>query len=148
MRESTMARLLIVILMNYITIPQHIFDEMIAHCRAGYPNEACGILAGNGREVARLYRMKNADASPVSYLMDSQEQFRAMKSMREEKLSIVALFHSHPDSAAYPSAKDVQLAFYEDSAYVIVSLTGGVPSAKAFFIRNGAVEEITINRIS
>ncbi|MBF0559295.1 MAG: M67 family metallopeptidase [Nitrospirae bacterium] len=128
-----------------ITIPQQIFDDMIAHCRNGYPNEACGILAGTAHEVSRLYLMQNAEASPVSYLMDSKEQFTVMKSMREAKLSMVALFHSHPDSAAYPSAKDVQLAFYEDSAYVIVSLSASEPVAKAFLIKNGAVEEIAIN---
>ena len=130
--------------MQSITIPQNIFDDMIAHCREGYPNEACGILAGRGREVSRLFRMRNVESSPVSYLMDSKEQFEVMKSLREERLSIVALFHSHPDSAAYPSAKDVALAFYEDSAYVIVSLSEREPMVKAFFITNGGVEEIEI----
>jgi proteasome lid subunit RPN8/RPN11 len=89
--------------------------------------------------------MRNAEVSQVSYLMDSKEQFHVMKALREEKLSMVALFHSHPDSAAYPSAKDVQLAFYEDSAYVIVSLAQREPVAKAFVIKNGDVEEIQIN---
>ncbi len=132
-------------MMHGITIPQHIYDDMISWCREGYPNEVCGILAGSGNEVSRLYRMRNAEASPVSYLMDSKEQFQVMKALRDDKLSIVALFHSHPDSAAYPSAKDVQLAFYEDSAYVIVSLAQREPVAKAFFIQNGTVEEVRIN---
>src|SRR5208282_2307290 len=131
--------------MQRITIPQNIFDDMIAHCREGYPNEACGILAGRGREVSRLFRMRNVESSPVSYLMDSKEQFEVMKALRDDGLSIVALFHSHTSSAAYPSAKDVALAFYEDSAYVIVSLCGREPTVKAFFITNGVVEEIAIN---
>ena len=129
-----------------ITIPVGIFDEMIAYCRAGYPNEVCGILAGRGHEVSSLYRMRNVEGSPVSYLMDSKEQFQVMKALRDDGLSMVALFHSHPDSRAYPSAKDVALAFYEDSAYVIVGLSEKDPQAKAFFIRNGAVKEIGINR--
>lgn len=119
---------------------------MIAHCKEGYPNEVCGILAGKGNEVSRLYRMRNVEGSPVSYLMDSKEQFQVMKALRDEGLSMVALFHSHPESPAYPSAKDVELAFYEDSAYVIVSLSGGQTVAKAFSILNGAVEEIEIHR--
>jgi len=127
-----------------ITIPQHIFDDMIAHCRDGYPNEACGILAGVGNEVSRLFPMRNVESSPVSYLMDSKEQFEVMKALRNESLSIVALFHSHPASASYPSAKDVALAFYEDSAYVIVSLSEREPVVKAFFITSGIVEEIEI----
>ena len=131
--------------MHQINVPQHIFDDMISYCREGYPNEACGILAGSGHEASRLYRMLNVESSPVSYLMDSKEQFEVMKALRDDRLSIVALFHSHPASAAYPSAKDVALAFYEDSAYVIVSLSGREPLVKAFFITNGVVEEIEIN---
>jgi len=131
--------------MQGLAIPKNIFDDMIAYCREGYPNEACGILAGGGREVSRLYRMRNVEGSPVSYLMDSKEQFEVMKALRDDGLSIVALFHSHTSSAAYPSAKDVALAFYEDSAYVIVSLCGREPTVKAFFITNGVVEEIAIN---
>ncbi len=127
-----------------VIIPVQVFDDMIAHCREGYPNEACGILAGRGREVSRLFRMRNVESSPVSYLMDSKEQFEVMKAIRDDGLSIVALFHSHPASAAYPSAKDVALAFYEDSAYVIVGLSEREPMVKAFFITNGVVEEIGI----
>jgi proteasome lid subunit RPN8/RPN11 len=132
---------------NQLVIPRHIFDDMIVFCREGYPCEACGILAGKGCEVSRLYRMRNVENSPVSYLMDSTDQFRVLKELRKNGLSIVALFHSHPSSAAFPSAKDVELAFYEDSAYVIVSLSGRKPSASAFFIRNGTIEEVEI-RIS
>ncbi len=130
--------------MQHINIPKHIFDDMITYCREGHPNEVCGILAGSGREVSRLFRMRNVESSPVSYLMDSKEQFEVMKALRDEGLSIVALFHSHPASAAYPSAKDVELAFYDDSAYVIVGLSGRDPMVKAFFIVNGVVEEIAI----
>lgn len=125
-----------------LIIPQSIYDEMIAHCRAGYPNEACGILAGCGGRVSRIYAMSNAESSPVSYLMDPGEQFAVMKDMRENKLSMMAIFHSHPASAAYPSAKDVSLAFYDDCVYVIVGLTGGKPDVKAFHIRGGEVREV------
>ncbi len=130
--------------MQHITIPKHISDDMITCCRECYPNEACGILAGSGHEVSRLFKMRNVESSPVSYLMDSKEQFEVMKAVREGGLSIVALFHSHPASAAYPSAKDVALAFYEDSAYVIVSLSEREPVVKAFFITSGVVDEIEI----
>jgi len=130
--------------MSRILMPKEVFDQMTGHCRSVYPNEACGILAGRGSQVSRFFRMQNVESSPVSYLMDSKEQFEVMKALREDRLSIVALFHSHPASAAYPSAKDVALAFYEDSAYVIVSLSEREPMVKAFFITNGVVEEVEI----
>ncbi len=129
-------------LMNQLIIPAHIFDEMLAHCREAHPNEACGILAGRGNEVLKIYKMNNIENSPVSYFMDSREQFRVMKDMREKSLSMIAIFHSHPASAAYPSPKDVSLAFYEDAVYVIASLAGKEPEVKAFSIIGGEIREV------
>ena len=130
--------------MEQLVIPAHIFDEMLAHCKAGYPNEACGILAGKGNEVSKIYKMANTEVSPVSYFMDSKEQFKVMKDIRENNLSMLAIFHSHPSSAAYPSAKDISLAFYDDCVYIIVSLMEKEPIAKAFAIREGSVAEVEI----
>ncbi|MEW5744790.1 MAG: M67 family metallopeptidase [Nitrospirota bacterium] len=127
--------------MDRLIIPRHIFDGMVAHCRAGLPDEACGILAGTGSEVAVLYTMTNADPSPVSYLMEPGEQLTAFRDMREKGMQMLAVFHSHPQSPAYPSAKDQSLAFYEDSLYVIVGLAEGEPVVKAFSLRGGEVAE-------
>jgi proteasome lid subunit RPN8/RPN11 len=127
-----------------IIIPQHIFNDMLAHCKAGYPNEACGILAGRNGEVSKIYRMANIENSPVTYMLDSREQFKVMKDMRDNNLSMLAIFHSHPSSAAYPSAKDVSLAFYEECVYIIVSLMEKEPVVKGFSIREGNIEEITL----
>lgn len=128
--------------MDQLTVPHHIFDEMIAYCEDGLPNEVCGILAGNGSEVSALYKMTNSESSPVSYLMDPKEQFLAMKDMRGKGLSMLAIFHSHPASAAYPSAKDVSLAFYDECTYLIVSLAEREPVVKGFSIKEGKVKEI------
>lgn len=130
--------------MERLRIPRQIFDAMVSHCRADLPDEACGILAGRGNEVSDIYGMTNREASRVSYLMDSAEQFRALKDMREKKLDMVGIFHSHPSSPAYPSPKDVELAFYEDAVYVIVSLEGREPVVKGFNLKGGVVQEAEI----
>ncbi len=127
-----------------LRIPRQIFEEMLAYCREVYPNEACGILAGRESAVVKIYKMKNEERSPVSYLMDPGEQFSAMKEMRAGGLAMFSIFHSHPESPAYPSPKDVSLAFYEEAVYVIVSLAGKEPEAKAFSIRDGEIREIGI----
>ncbi|HET6516353.1 MAG TPA: M67 family metallopeptidase [Thermodesulfovibrionales bacterium] len=130
--------------MSEIRVPARIFDEMIAHCRRGYPNESCGILAGKGNKVSALYPMTNIENSPVSYLMDPSEQFKAMKDMREKDLAMVAIFHSHPASAPFPSNKDVSLAYYDDCDYVIVSLAEDMAVVKGFLIKEARVEEVAI----
>ncbi len=127
-----------------LIIPDIVFTEMLVHCKAGYPNEACGILAGKGSEVSKIYKMANTEKSPVSYFMDSKEQFQVMKDMRDNKLSMLAIFHSHPSSGAYPSAKDVSLAFYEECVYIIVSLIENEPVAKGFVIKEGEIKETAI----
>lgn len=127
-----------------LIIPQQIFNDMLACCKDGYPNEACGILAGRNGEVSKIYKMTNIENSPVTYMLDSKEQFRVMKDMRENTLSMLAIFHSHPSSAAYPSAKDVSLAFYEDAVYIIISLMEKEPVVKGFLIKEGEIKEVEI----
>jgi proteasome lid subunit RPN8/RPN11 len=78
--------------------------------------------------------------------MDPAEQFRVMKELRREGRAMVAIYHSHPHSAAYPSARDAELAFYPDSVYVIAGFTDKErPEIRAYEIIDGAVIEVEID---
>lgn len=126
-------------------IGQSLYGRMIAHCRTCHPDEACGMLAGRDDRITHIYEMTNSEPSPVSYLMDPGEQFRTMKEMREKGLKLAGIYHSHPHSPAYPSPKDVGLAFYEEAVYVIVSLAEeDNPVVNAFRIVEGKVEEVPV----
>lgn len=117
-------------------------NEIIQHAREAQPREACGILAGKNGTVERIYQMKNVSDRPEDcYFMDSREQLKVVKEIRKLGLEMLGIYHSHPRSAAYPSARDVELAFYEDAAYVIVSQK----EIRAFKIAAGKIseEEIT-----
>jgi proteasome lid subunit RPN8/RPN11 len=127
-----------------LVVPYHLVGEIILHCREVYPDEACGILAGKGRVVQKVYTMTNIEKSGVSYMMEPKEQFTVMKEMREQGFEMVAIYHSHPYSDAYPSPKDINLAFYEDSLYVILSLIYKEPIIKAFEIKDKEVKEVEI----
>lgn len=131
-------------IMGSLIIPQTLFYEMISHCREVYPSEACGILAGKDGRVHKVYRMTNAENSAVSYLMDSREQLAVMKELSNQGLDITAIYHSHPYADALPSPKDIDLAFYDDPFYVIVSLAHKDPLIRAFEIKNGIVKEVEI----
>ncbi len=107
-----------------ITIPKTIYDQMIAHARSGYPNEACGILAGKKKDEAdQFFPMVNLDKASISYFMDPKEQLQVFKKIRASGIEMRGIFHSHVASEAYPSQKDVRLAFYPDVSYLIVSLS-------------------------
>lgn len=138
--------------MEGIIIRAKHLEEVIGHCREAFPKEACGILAGIGDAVEMVIRLRNADDSPVTYSLDPAEQNRALRFIDSEGLRVVAIYHSHTASAAYPSPTDVERAFFPgtkepnfpDSAYVIVSLAGEKPSVRAFMIRENAIEETEI----
>lgn len=118
-----------------------VYEMMVAHCRREAPKEACGLLAG-GSAVTAIYPMTNTDASPISYAMDPREQLRAQKAMRAEGTELLAIYHSHTASSAYPSPTDVQLATYPDAHYVVVSLAVPMrPAARAFRIVEGRIVE-------
>lgn len=125
-----------------IRIPKAIYDRMLAHATSEAPNECCGLLAGRNSTVERIYPMTNADHSPVSYLIDPKEQFAAFKEMRAKEIEMLAIYHSHPHTEAYPSATDVRLAYYPDAAYIIISLENRArPVMNAYRIMNGKITQ-------
>ena len=132
--------------MSGLVVSSALLHRMITHCNSVYPQEACGILSGKGRVAQRIHEMTNTEQSSVSYLMDPAEQFRVMKELRKENLEMVAIYHSHPGSLPYPSSKDIALASYPDSVYVIVSLSDRArPEIRAFEISEGVVQEVIIS---
>lgn len=105
-------------------------EELVEHSKKEFPNEACGILAGetfpkqnqgNGK-VEKVYPMTNTDKSAKTFFMDPKEQLKVMKEMRNLGLEMVGIYHSHPETEAYPSARDAELAFYPEASFVIVSM--------------------------
>lgn len=130
-----------------LKIPAHIHADLIAHAREGFPLEVCGILGGSGDSVTAIYRMTNTDASNEHFMMEPREQFSVIKALRAAGISLLAIYHSHPETPARPSEEDIRLALTPDVSYVIVSLADPARAdVKSFKISNGAVapEEISI----
>ncbi len=144
-----------------IRIPKAVYERMIVHAKAGYPNEACGILGGEPGSAKDFYPMRNLDESPISYFMDPKEQLLVLKRMREDGVQMCGIFHSHVNSEAYPSQKDVRLAFYPDpgpqkeylsifpeASYLIVSLSDlERPVLRSFRIQQETVTEEEIHLV-
>lgn len=117
-------------------------NTICGHALRHQPEEACGILAGDADgTVRRVFEMENVEHSATFYMMDSEEQFRVFDQIEQDGLTLLAIFHSHPHSAAFPSSRDCELAFYPDSLYMIVSLMGREPQSRVFRIREGGVAE-------
>jgi proteasome lid subunit RPN8/RPN11 len=135
-----------------LTIPMSIYGEMIEHCRKGLPNEACGFLGGRDQKTEKIYKLTNAARSPVYYRPADKEMLAAMNDIDDNEMELVAIFHSHVASPAYPSPTDIREAHYPDSVYIVVSLANATePDARGFLIQkedwrdsDGRVEEIEL----
>jgi proteasome lid subunit RPN8/RPN11 len=95
-------------------LPRDIHDRIVAHARDEFPNEACGVVAGLDGEALAVYPMRNAEASPVVYRFDEREQLRVFNEVEEKGLKILAFFHSHTHTEAYPSPTDRSQAHWTD----------------------------------
>lgn len=133
---------------HLLKIPKPIYDDLIAHAREGFPLEVCGILGGRAGTVVQAFRMTNVDASNEHFTLEPREQFAVAKQLRAAGLEMLAVYHSHPESPARPSAEDIRLALTPEVSYVIISLLEPErPELKSFKIGDGVVtpEEVDIS---
>jgi proteasome lid subunit RPN8/RPN11 len=128
-----------------VVVPRRIYDELLAHAREDAPNECCGLIGGSDGAAATVYRAQNAEASPLRYNLDPQDQFRIMSEMDEAGEELVGIYHSHTQSPAYPSQTDINLAAYPDAIYLIVSLAENEEPLRGFNIVDGKVSEAELS---
>jgi [CysO sulfur-carrier protein]-S-L-cysteine hydrolase len=127
-------------------IPRSIYDEMLEHAKEEAPNECCGILGGRDGEATSLYRATNAEHSPLRYTLDPNDLFRiTFREIPDREEEMVAIYHSHTASPAYPSQTDINLATYPDTVYLILSLADGEQPLRGFRISDGEVSEVDLS---
>ena len=120
-------------------------DEMVRHAVEDAPNECCGVLMSRKGEPPYLRRLANDDASPYSYSVRSEDLLDIFRRTDDGGEELIAIYHSHTHTEAYPSQTDVRMAFYPDSLYVIVSLKDREnPAVRAFRILEGKIEEVEV----
>jgi proteasome lid subunit RPN8/RPN11 len=125
-----------------LVLKKEFLEKIIAQSIQESPYEACGILAGEKERVKKVYPMINRDKSAERFFMEPKEQLRVMKEIRGLGLEMLGIYHSHLVTEAYPSKTDIELAYYQDASYVIVSLKDKVnPVIRSFKIIEGRITE-------
>ncbi len=142
---------------NTFSISRELLNEIISHCRETYPNEACGLLAGKSNTVERTYRITNIRQSQIDYEMDTKEQLRCEKEIKNLGLKVIGIYHSHPTTQAYPSQTDIMRAYwpgapdmpiYPDIRYMIIGPVDGDTMVRVFKINpKQIIDEINLNII-
>ena len=118
-----------------VRVLRSVYDAMIAHVLQTPILESCGLLAGQGDTITRLFPTPNvSDNKAVRYEADPLDIRRILEEIDEAGLEHLGIYHSHPNSPAYPSATDRRLAAYE-VWYIVISLrVPKHPEARAFLI--------------
>lgn len=133
-----------------LILSQEHFKQILDHARVEAPNEACGLLAGVDGRVTQVLPAANVAENPrVKYLMAPQDQLRHFQAIEEQDLELLGIYHSHPNSPAYPSPTDLEMAYYPEAVYGIVSLMHSEhPVFRTFCIVDGEIREIEFKVIS
>ncbi|HTJ59576.1 MAG TPA: M67 family metallopeptidase [Candidatus Saccharimonadales bacterium] len=130
---------------DHLELPAALRDAIVSHARAEVPKEACGLVAGRDGRATRVIRCVNAHPAAVTrYTIDPREQLRAFRDMEANGEDLVAIYHSHPATQAYPSPTDRAESHYPEAIYVLVSLRDAAPDVRAFRIRDGWVREVDL----
>jgi proteasome lid subunit RPN8/RPN11 len=116
--------------------------EIVEQGLREFPNECCGLIAAEAGVPVKVFPMRNADASPVTYRLEGTEQLRVFNEMDDRGWDLWAIYHSHTHSEAYPSETDIRQALYPEARYILLSLADrAAPVLRSFFIHDGVVTE-------
>ena len=102
------------------------------------PNEACAILFGKEDEVLDIFLTDNIEESPVNFTISNEQLIEANKIAEDQNVEIVGIFHSHPNSEAFPSNTDKKFMQSNPVAWIIYS--GINKNFKAYILESDSIE--------
>jgi proteasome lid subunit RPN8/RPN11 len=115
-----------------LTIPQDLLNQIHRHGEAAYPDEGAGFLLGSDsdsetRQVTSLLTLENirqGEARRTRYLIDPRDYLAAENEAERSGLTLLGVFHSHPDHPNQPSEYDRDWA-QPWFSYIITSIYAG-----------------------
>lgn len=128
-----------------IRIPHRVARIIVDDARAQVPNEACGLIAGDGKTIQSAIPLSNAAPSKrSSFTFEPNEQLSALKRLDAENLVWMGVYHSHPNSAAIPSSADLEGARDHGLLQLIVSLQKSKPELQLWRIGETGVTPLEL----
>jgi proteasome lid subunit RPN8/RPN11 len=129
-----------------IRIQREVFQELGKRALQETKRECCGLLAGRDSVITHAFPAENVASDPAkSYEIAPSEIFRMMREFRAAELDFLGIYHSHPNGENEPSARDIELAYYSQEAYFILSpRSDAAKPVRAFSIRDGRAIELEI----
>jgi proteasome lid subunit RPN8/RPN11 len=132
--------------MQEFDLPSDMRSAIIDHARRDAPRECCGVIAGRDGQAVKLIETRNIAEGNRFYEIDPVQlielEFHELPRIEAE---IIAIYHSHPVSPAYPSATDRELAFWTEAVYLICSLEDPAhPVVRGFRLQDDTITEVRL----
>ena len=117
-----------------LVIRKCIWDDVRLHAQAMYPEECCGALLGVGDHLDCAIRLANTSQTDRrrSYRIDPAELLEATREARDGGMTILGIYHSHPDSEPRFSAEDLANACPWYRFLVLAVDAGRVTAARCY----------------
>jgi len=110
-----------------LAISKELLDQIHVHGEQAYPEEGAGFLIGSDSKVENILPLHNAredEARHNRFLITPEDYLKAELTADQLGLSLIGVFHSHPDHPNRPSEYDREWAqpFF---SYIITSVQSG-----------------------
>ena len=124
------------------------WKALVGHAYDGLPNEACGLLGGNGDVAEVFVPCENHDRSSRTFSLGPDAWDAVDTQIEGLGMQVLGVVHSHTHTEAFPSPTDVDQAgnpFLGGWRWVIVSLRQDAPVVRSYVITDGTVVEEQIS---
>ena len=102
------------------------------------PNESCAILFGKNNQVLDVFLTENIDESPINFTISNKQLIEGYKIAEDKKMDVIGIFHSHPNSDAFPSNTDKK--FMQSNPVVWIIYSGINKNFRAFILESDTIE--------
>ena len=96
-----------------LNISNRLIEQINVHVEKAYPEEGAGFLVGDDGEVKEILPLPNAREDAVRhnrFLITPEDYLKAELKADSLGLSLIGVFHSHPDCPNIPSEYDREWA--------------------------------------
>jgi proteasome lid subunit RPN8/RPN11 len=99
-----------------LVLKKDLMDKMEDHALESYPMECCGFVFGkdqpDGRIITEVHTTPNSKQGDQRrrFEVDPRDYLKAERYALEKDITLLGIYHSHPDHPAVPSKHDLKQA--------------------------------------
>jgi len=97
-----------------------------------------GKTKGSKVVVSEVFPAENIEKSQVNFTISNDQLIQGYEDAEQKKLEVIGIFHSHPDSEAYPSSTDKKFMQINPVVWVIFSIKSN--DFKAYLLDSQLIE--------